>query len=72
VDALSTAIIMGETEAVGHILKFIPTIDFGTTSTEVSLFETTIRYIGGLLSGLRPRHYRVQKPKTTPNLGSRV
>ncbi|CAI4219440.1 unnamed protein product [Parascedosporium putredinis] len=51
VDALSTAIIMGEEEAVQQILEYIPTIDFATTSTEVSLFETTIRYLGGMLSG---------------------
>ncbi|PKS12869.1 hypothetical protein jhhlp_000209 [Lomentospora prolificans] len=51
VDALSTAIIMGEEEAVKDILEFIPTIDFSTTTTQVSLFESTIRYLGGLLSG---------------------
>lgn len=45
---------MEDTEVVNTILEFIPTIDFGQTaadSTEISLFETTIRYIGGLLSG---------------------
>jgi mannosyl-oligosaccharide alpha-1,2-mannosidase len=29
----------------------VPTINFSNTSTEISLFETTIRYLGGLLSG---------------------
>lgn len=35
---------------VNQILEYIPTIDYTTTSTEVSLFETTIRYLGGMLS----------------------
>ncbi|KAJ5091375.1 CAZyme family GH47 [Penicillium alfredii] len=51
VDALSTAIIMGDTDAVNTILDFIPKIDFTKTSEEVSLFETTIRYLAGMLSG---------------------
>ncbi|KAF6805322.1 mannosyl-oligosaccharide alpha-mannosidase precursor [Colletotrichum sojae] len=51
VDALSTAIVMENKEIVGQILEFVPKINFDVTSTEVSLFETTIRYLGGLLSG---------------------
>ncbi|KAK6211052.1 glycosyl hydrolase family 47 [Colletotrichum tabaci] len=51
VDALSTAIIMENKDIVGQILEFVPTINFDVTSTEVSVFETTIRYLGGLLSG---------------------
>ncbi|KAM6512099.1 hypothetical protein FALCPG4_017082 [Fusarium falciforme] len=53
VDALSTAIIMHEKETVNEILEFIKTIDFTTTAKEnelISLFESTIRYIGGLIS----------------------
>ncbi|KAF9691060.1 hypothetical protein EKO04_011004 [Ascochyta lentis] len=50
-DALSTAIIMGEKEIVNQIISYIPTIDWSTTQTSVSLFETTIRYLGGMLSG---------------------
>ncbi|KAK4232490.1 glycoside hydrolase [Podospora fimiseda] len=50
VDAFSTALIMGNWEAVDQLLNYIPTIDFSKTNTEVSLFETTIRYLGGLLS----------------------
>lgn len=42
---------MGKSEIVDDILGFVPRIDFGKTLTEVSLFETTIRYIGGLLAG---------------------
>ncbi|KAL2257758.1 hypothetical protein VTK26DRAFT_9219 [Humicola hyalothermophila] len=51
VDALSTALIMENWDVVDQILEYIPTINFDTTTTEVSLFETTIRYLGGLLSG---------------------
>ncbi|KAF4538083.1 Glycoside hydrolase family 47 [Lasiodiplodia theobromae] len=50
VDALSTALIMKDKDVVNQILEYIPTIDYTTTSTEVSLFETTIRYLGGMLS----------------------
>ena len=51
VDALSTAIIMKQEEIVEQILEFIPAIDFNHTEQQVSLFETTIRYLGGLLAG---------------------
>lgn len=51
VDALSTAIIMGNQDAVQRILDHIETIDFSKTKDGVSLFETTIRYLGGMLSG---------------------
>lgn len=37
---------------VDDILEFIPTINYDETTTEVSLFETTIRYLGGMLSGM--------------------
>ena len=58
VDGLDTAIIMEQTDIVNQILDFIPTIDFTKVdpvarpgaSLSVSLFETTIRYVGGLLS----------------------
>ncbi|KAF2472773.1 seven-hairpin glycosidase [Lindgomyces ingoldianus] len=54
VDGLDTAIIMEQEDIVNQILDFIPTIDFTKTkapvSSVVSLFETNIRYIGGLLS----------------------
>ena len=35
---------------VDDILDFIPTVDFTSTEDAVSLFETTIRYLAGLLS----------------------
>ena len=50
IDALSTALIMGIRPIVTEILEYIPTIDFTTTATQVSLFETTIRYLAGMLS----------------------
>jgi mannosyl-oligosaccharide alpha-1,2-mannosidase len=51
VDAFSTALVMEKWGVVDQILEYIPKIDFNTTTTEVSLFETTIRYLGGLVSG---------------------
>lgn len=56
IDALSTAIIMGKTDVVSQILDFVPTIDFSVSfdDTVVSVFETTIRYLGGLVSGMCP------------------
>lgn len=41
-----------EIEPIVHdILAYVSTIDFTKSATEVSLFETTIRYLAGLLSG---------------------
>ncbi|KAI0164099.1 glycoside hydrolase family 47 protein [Xylariaceae sp. FL1272] len=54
VDALSTALIMGKNDIVKEIVDHIKTINYNKTapdSTDVSLFETTIRYLGGMLSG---------------------
>lgn len=54
-DSLSASIILGDRESVNQILEFVPTIDFTTTAKSgesISLFETNIRYFGGLLSGL--------------------
>ncbi|KAG6008885.1 hypothetical protein E4U21_003697 [Claviceps maximensis] len=53
VDALSTAIVMNSLEIVELILEHIAGINFSTTAEAdygVSLFETNIRYLGGLLS----------------------
>jgi mannosyl-oligosaccharide alpha-1,2-mannosidase len=54
VDAFSTALIMGEKDIINSILNFIPMIDFSYTTRDVSLFETTIRYMGGMLVSIRP------------------
>lgn len=43
VDALTTAIMMGMDDVVLQQLEFIAVIDFTTTSSTVSLFETTVR-----------------------------
>ena len=51
VDALSTALVMELKPIVDDILEYISTINFKTSNTQVSLFETTIRYLAGLLSG---------------------
>ncbi|KAI0014788.1 glycoside hydrolase family 47 protein [Xylariomycetidae sp. FL0641] len=54
VDAFSTAIIMRNEKVVGEIIDHISNIDFNMTApdaTSVSLFETTIRYLAGMLSG---------------------
>lgn len=52
VDALSTALLMQIPEIVNDIVNYIPTINFDQTTDQISLFETTIRYLGGLLSGI--------------------
>jgi mannosyl-oligosaccharide alpha-1,2-mannosidase len=47
---MSTALVMEIPDIVDTILTFIPTIDFDFTATQVSLFETNIRYVAGILS----------------------
>ncbi|KAN0117545.1 glycoside hydrolase family 47 protein [Hyaloscypha variabilis] len=51
IDAFSTACVMQIPDIVNTILDYIPTIDFDHTTEQVSLFETTIRYMAGMLSG---------------------
>lgn len=51
VDALDTLAIMGLDDEFKKALKGLKKIDFTTTAEpRVNLFETTIRYLGGLLS----------------------
>lgn len=50
IDALSTALVMQIEPVVDDILDFIPTVDFTRAEDSVSLFETTIRYLAGMLS----------------------
>ncbi|KAI5809916.1 glycoside hydrolase [Peziza echinospora] len=50
IDAMDTAILMDLNGVVMQALEFVPTIDFSRTDTGVSLFETTIRYLGGMIS----------------------
>ncbi|KAF2766821.1 seven-hairpin glycosidase [Teratosphaeria nubilosa] len=53
IDALDTAVIMRQQDIVDEILDFVPTIDFtrnhSPTVVSTSLFETNIRYLGGLM-----------------------
>ncbi|KAI1871273.1 uncharacterized protein JN550_004718 [Neoarthrinium moseri] len=55
VDAFSTALIMNDEKVIKQILDFIPKIDFdhANYTSSISLFETTIRYLGAhdLLTG---------------------
>ncbi|KHO00527.1 1,2-a-D-mannosidase [Metarhizium album ARSEF 1941] len=53
IDALSTAVVMEEKAIVDQILNYTATIDFSTTkeaNSSISLFETNIRYLGGLIA----------------------
>lgn len=51
VDALDTLWIMGLREEFDEAVEAVSTIDFGKSSTgRVNSFETTIRYLGGLLA----------------------
>lgn len=54
IDALSTALVMQNQGVVDIIVDWIPTIDFDhalSPDDQISLFETTIRYVGGMLAG---------------------
>ena len=62
VDALDTLWIMGLKEEFADAVKAVSTIDFTTTSrADIPLFETTIRYLGGLLAAydVSERQYKV-------------
>ncbi|KAH9027045.1 seven-hairpin glycosidase [Lactarius hengduanensis] len=52
VDAMSTMKIMGLTTQFNEALNFVRGVDFSKSNTPdtVSVFESTIRYVGGLLS----------------------
>ncbi|KAI1080052.1 glycoside hydrolase family 47 protein [Whalleya microplaca] len=53
VDAISTALVMGKKDVINQIVDHIQNVDFSKTAPgaeTVSLFETTIRYLGGMLS----------------------
>jgi mannosyl-oligosaccharide alpha-1,2-mannosidase len=67
VDALSTAIIMELDDVVDDILEHLANVDFSTTDSSVSVFETTIRYLAGMLSG-----YDLLSDKALSHLASNV
>jgi mannosyl-oligosaccharide alpha-1,2-mannosidase len=63
VDSASTLALMGLWDELAHSIEHILGVDFKTTEDLVDPFETTIRYLGGLLSivdlydaGLIPEH----------------
>ncbi|KAK0184926.1 glycoside hydrolase family 47 protein [Armillaria mellea] len=57
-DALGTMHIMGLDEQLDEAIEYIGEVDFreSKTSSHVSVFETTIRYLGGLLISLPRLH----------------
>ena len=73
-DALSTSLVMEIPYIVNEIIRYIPTIDWSKSyqNEQVSLFETTIRYIGGLLSGYDllsgPLAHLANNPDNIPSL----
>ncbi|KAJ4482500.1 glycoside hydrolase family 47 protein [Lentinula aciculospora] len=52
VDAMGTMLLMDFTDLFNQALDFVTKIDFrqSNTPSSVSLFETTIRYVGGMIS----------------------
>ncbi len=38
-------------DVVNILLDYVPTINFDSGLGDISLFETTIRYLGGMVSG---------------------
>ncbi|KAF2852591.1 glycoside hydrolase family 47 protein [Plenodomus tracheiphilus IPT5] len=57
VDALDTLVIMGLEKEFEYALKAIKKIDFTTSGIQqLNVFETTIRYLGGLLSAYDLSH----------------
>ncbi|KAH7169969.1 endoplasmic reticulum mannosyl-oligosaccharide 1,2-alpha-mannosidase [Dactylonectria macrodidyma] len=64
VDSLDTLWIMGMREEFDEAVSAVVQIDFGQSSSDrVNMFETTIRYLGGLLSAydLSKRHVLLAK-----------
>jgi mannosyl-oligosaccharide alpha-1,2-mannosidase len=50
VDALTTAILMEKSDVVKIVLAHVKSINFNETDSTISVFESTIRYMGGLIS----------------------
>ncbi|KAK6518321.1 maturation of Asn-linked oligosaccharides protein [Arthrobotrys conoides] len=50
IDGIGTAVLMELPEVVEEQLKFIAEIDYTKCEHQISLFETTIRYLGGMIS----------------------
>ncbi|KAI8344674.1 glycoside hydrolase [Chlamydoabsidia padenii] len=56
VDSLDTLYIMGLMDEFKEAREFVAAIDWGSTNDNVHVFETTIRYVGGLLSAYELSH----------------
>ncbi|RVD85381.1 uncharacterized protein DFL_003705 [Arthrobotrys flagrans] len=50
IDGIGTAILMELPEVVEQQLRFISEIDYTQCEHQINLFETTIRYLGGMIS----------------------
>lgn len=50
IDALGTAILLEQADVVNAVMEHVQWIDFSRTEWSISVFETTIRYLGGMLS----------------------
>ncbi|KDN43914.1 glycoside hydrolase family 47 protein [Tilletiaria anomala UBC 951] len=51
IDAITTAILMNDTDIANSMISYAQTVNYGSTSqSTISLFETNIRHLGGLLS----------------------
>ncbi|KAJ6459874.1 seven-hairpin glycosidase [Mycena sanguinolenta] len=60
-DAMDTLFIMGETELFAEAVEFASNVDFSyshTVGDHPSFFETTIRYLGGMLSAYELNGYQ--------------
>ncbi|ORZ21093.1 glycoside hydrolase [Absidia repens] len=56
VDSLDTLYIMGLMDEFKEAREFVAAIDWGSTNDHVQVFETCIRYVGGLLSAYDLSH----------------
>ncbi|KAJ6600240.1 glycoside hydrolase [Mycena sp. CBHHK59/15] len=60
-DAMDTLFVMGETELFAEAVEFASNVDFSyshTVGDHPSFFETTIRYLGGMLSAYELNGYQ--------------
>ncbi len=57
IDALDSLYLMGLPDEFGRAVAAVAQLDWANTTyaAQINVFETTIRYLGGLLSGLRPQ-----------------
>jgi mannosyl-oligosaccharide alpha-1,2-mannosidase len=65
VDALDTLYIMDLMDEFKEARDYVAAIDWGTTTENVQVFETCIRYVGALLSAYDLSHDYMFVTKTT-------